>query len=111
MTQEEINKRNEAIALFMGIQSYNDDRYGKIYSIPVERGSIFSLKYNSSWNWLMPVVEKIAQKGVMVDIIIDTLKTRVEIAQCARQSTNSIEAFFLTVSDYCIAFNQSTDTK
>lgn len=51
---------NELIAEFMGLKSFEDSRYGKLWPDPLgSTASQFDLKYSTSWDWLMPVVEKI----------------------------------------------------
>jgi hypothetical protein len=113
MEQQEINKRNEAIAKFMELKSFNDDRYGKIWASPVNKETSFSLQYNSSWSWLMPVVEKISQ-DLMHSVMIDTFGG-VEIYSHKNNGGGDpiitidldgnkplIEAVFLAVSDYCL---------
>lgn len=51
---------NELIAEFMGSKPYEDGRYGTMWPDPTNGNNVgFSLKYDSSWDWLMPVVEKI----------------------------------------------------
>jgi hypothetical protein len=93
MTTEETQKRNEAIALFMGVD-YSPHPY--------------FIGYHSSWDWLMPVVEKIeAEGGIKITIqknvcIIKKygfLEVRLAIEQI---SETKIEAVFLAVSDYCL---------
>jgi hypothetical protein len=63
MTQKEILKGNKLIAEFMGLYSYgvlnpvyayNDDDY-----LACNHYELKELIYHSSWDWLMPVVEKI----------------------------------------------------
>jgi Pyruvate/2-oxoacid:ferredoxin oxidoreductase delta subunit len=150
MDQAEINKRNEAITLFMGYkftylseEDFSDigglETKCKIYSkIPLEvdysldsihwrddrdkfffvtlsgwdiNPAINELKYNSSWDWLMPVVEKIEKHGCIIQITFclagscritkgsfkDPIKTLANT-----ESNSPIEAVFLAVSDYCL---------
>lgn len=53
MTQEEIVEGNKLIAEFMGID------YDKTANISDGTSSYHeNIKYNSSWSWLMPVIEK-----------------------------------------------------
>ena len=72
MTQEEILEGNKLIAEFMGIKIIQS-RYGcnhPLVTCPYPDYS--NLKYHSSWDWLMPVVEKIEndlQDSFNVDII------------------------------------------
>lgn len=64
MTQEEILEGNKLIAKFMGYTwSKENDNKTYLKSTPDQK-NIYSirpqlLKYHSSWDWLMPVVEKI----------------------------------------------------
>ncbi len=61
MAPEEIIISNELIAEFMGLKPYNDDRYGILYTNPVDKRTPMTeegLRYHSSWDWLMPVVHK-----------------------------------------------------
>jgi hypothetical protein len=52
---------NEIIAKFMGSKPYNDGRYGIMWPDPTNENNVgFGLQYNTKWDWLMPVVEKIA---------------------------------------------------
>lgn len=57
MTQKEINEGNKLIAEFIGFE-YNR-------SLPAHGGGVLmtltieDCRYHSSWDWLMPVVEKI----------------------------------------------------
>ena len=61
MTQEQIEQGNKLIAEFMGATQDSDDLsdwWGGIM-FPHGYDRTFALKYHSSWDWLMPVVEKI----------------------------------------------------
>jgi len=49
-----IVETNKEIAIFMGDISSTDDRISFSKNCPVEQ-----LKYDESWDWLMPVIEKI----------------------------------------------------
>jgi len=92
---------NELIAEFMGLQSKNVPVYKyiddpnpvrkEVYLIGVKQYSVDKLKYHTSWNWLMPVVEKIESLGYRVLIVTD----EVDIESNAK---NSIQKSFGT---YC----------
>jgi hypothetical protein len=56
MTQEEIIHGNKLIAEFMGLE-YTTKKYWKIGDI-TGNNQLFELHYHTSWDWLMPVVEK-----------------------------------------------------
>ena len=56
MTPEEILKGNRLIAEFMDL----DVLYGDyVLHESAEKGKATKMKYHSSWDWLMPVVDKI----------------------------------------------------
>lgn len=66
MTKQEITEGNKLIAEFMGFTKPTNGRL-EIIKVPIELElkyraihiAIKDLKYHSSWDWLMPVVEKI----------------------------------------------------
>jgi hypothetical protein len=58
MSREEINKRNMSIADFMGCHKYTSSHYN-VNHMSMALVLFSDLKYHSSWDWLMPVVEKI----------------------------------------------------
>lgn len=66
LTQEEILKGNEAIALFMGLSYCKDSLKGSC-SVP----SLSELKFATSWDWLMPVVEMIETTAFANDVYYD----------------------------------------
>ena len=45
---------NKVLAEFMGIRSYEDDRYGTMWPRPSGKLG-FGLRYNESWSWIIPV--------------------------------------------------------
>lgn len=71
MTQEQIIEGNSLIAEFMGrLQEHHivegfDQEYGTFESRPETE---HDWKFHTSWDWLMPVVEKIQSMYVNVDI-------------------------------------------
>lgn len=58
-----VEEGNKLIAEFMGVYSWDDNRYGLMWKNPVSGSSSKSLQYHSSWGWIMPVVEKIESIG------------------------------------------------
>lgn len=83
MTQQEILEGNKLIAEFMGL--YPKKSWTTLWMIDLKKCSyqfndfitslmedeawyITELKFNSSWNWLMPVVEKIESMGFWFNI-------------------------------------------
>jgi hypothetical protein len=115
MTQEDINKRNEAIALFMGM--YKTEYQGEIYFSDSEdlpcQFHISDLLYNYYWDWLMPVVEKISK---MTYEDGDQIYPRTfamshengssylfRLNRCELvESESFIESVFIGVSDFCL---------
>ncbi len=70
MTQEEVNKWNKMIAEFMEWKHLH-------YKINEK----YKLYYHSSWDWLMPVVEKIRGLGFRVNITMSTIDNSVWITK------------------------------
>jgi hypothetical protein len=135
MTQEEIIKRNKVIAEFMGAYKEKDyiDQYtlDKMYTFhPSNYSNLCSTRmtalpedmlFNSSWDWLMPVVEKIESLemigycntrpfwveiyGNMAHISIDNDKSfygrPIEFKFKNYRCSSKIEAVFIAVSDFC----------
>ena len=58
---------NEFIAEFMGLKE-NAQGYWTIPDYHLKGGESFKLLYDTSWDWLMPVVEKIESLGFKVAI-------------------------------------------
>ena len=123
MTQEEINKRNTAIALFMGAtmcECCNPAKF-KLTDRNWDAWNAKDLLYNRDWNWLMPVVEKIhLQRGVK-EVVITPGRTRIWLQRsfievlsadpdsidspCMPENTSIIECF-IAVSDYFLTINK-----
>lgn len=53
-------RENKLIAEFMGIESDNAKMRGHLYECPVTAEYVSNLEYHTSWDWLMPVVQKIS---------------------------------------------------
>ena len=61
---EEVVKNNKLIALFMGGKMVVEDRGINIIQMPSEiQYDLNGLRYNSSWDWLIPCVEKCLTVG------------------------------------------------
>ena len=54
---------NELIAEFMGIESDNAKMRGELYECPVTAEYVSHLEYQTSWDWLIPVVSKCFKTG------------------------------------------------
>lgn len=53
----ELNEQLKIVAEFMELKGFEDDRYGWMWKDPTsdKNGSCFALKYNKSYDWLIPV--------------------------------------------------------
>lgn len=61
MTEDEIKEGNKVIASFMDVRGRTNSQNDFVYTI-LDRGGITretGVLYHYSWDWLMPVVEKI----------------------------------------------------
>ena len=67
MAHEEIKEGNALIIEFMGGTHRVSERYGDVFRIPDKAGEYGEkaqpIHYHTSWDWLMPVVEKIRKHG------------------------------------------------
>lgn len=61
-TKDAITKGNKLIAEFMGVSTCTDKEHinDKCYFIENEYKKANELKYDLSWDWIMPVAEKIS---------------------------------------------------
>lgn len=100
MTQEEIIEGNELIAKFMGATELGKSSglsdpskcLNMVHPINcdgIEYVSLSELKYHSSWDWLMSVVEEIESLGWIVEIIEKS---------CAIRCGNKPNRFFETLT-------------
>ena len=141
MTSEEILDGNKLIAEFMGFESVNkrvrtkSGRYYDYHAMPnfsvikedviyieseigwglVEQDYLFGedLKFNSSWDWLMPVVEKI--ENVLdgeVSAIISEASCGINycaIYSVSVESNTKIEAVWLACVNFIAWYNLQTN--
>jgi len=73
MTQEEIIEGNKLIAKFIGFYFRNESTCQPIHGWITGLSTMtynpdFYLKFHSSWDWLMPVVEKINNMNASISI-------------------------------------------
>jgi hypothetical protein len=91
-------EENRMIAEFMGYKYRNDleiNGWYLDYILIHETRSHWTLKFHTSWDWLMPVVEKIEDEGF--NVIINKYVCKVEKV-----------AFFKTVT---VAYKEVADTE
>ena len=76
-------KSNKLIAEFMGVKSYEASGYTNfVYSEDNDRTEV-DLSYHDSWNWLMPVVEKIECTTIDNDDNSDNFfNVMIEVFEC-----------------------------
>jgi hypothetical protein len=114
MTNEQIIEGNKLIAIFMAAK-YNE-RLDLVYlEGKPSMYSINELKYHTSWDWLMPVVEKIEGIGdyhvsigmfscyVSEGVFID------EWVHIESDSDSKIKAVWLAVIEFIKWHNQNTN--
>lgn len=106
MTQQEIQERNEEIALMLGyINITQTDKDFHIFEFPTKIGVIpsmietMSMKFHSDWNWLMEAAK------FMLDIV--SKNDEMEVWYSFTDNIPDIEICFVIVSDYAKVYNQS----
>lgn len=115
-TREEITQSNKLIAEFMGLEkvqrSGKSDSYMFIFKpgfVPCETCPA-SLEYDSSWDWLMPVVKKIQQTaGPLIDS--DLEDKRYAFLLFTLGIVTPIETVYMYVVNYINWYNESIGTK
>jgi hypothetical protein len=95
---------NELIAEFMGlVKSSIDNLYFTKKSLEgFGIGQLTELKYNTDWNWLMEVVEKIENiisDGIVFNVFIDKNKTHVFYAPANYSNEEWFSNLFLHEGD------------
>lgn len=85
MEKQEIEEGNKSIAEFMGYTTNEDGNFCK-GGIPLLKLSDF--KYDNSWDWLMPVVEKIAEA---YDVRITWMPTALNVTYIDRPDVSEGE--------------------
>lgn len=114
MTQKEIIEGNKLIAEFMGITWHGNNTVSGYPSvIPFDMGvtTIETTKFHSSWDWLMPVVEKIhAQTDIWVTIMYHSCKihwmTQGIHEPILFEEMPTIDAVYNTILSFLTWYNQ-----
>jgi hypothetical protein len=104
-------ENNKLIAEFMGILNIDDTKYietlkeMKSNGLYFEQGYMTSeLKYDTDWNWLMPVVEKIEELGYDFDINKRENDNNVFIRGSQYSKTTSNKTKIEAVYNACVEF-------
>jgi hypothetical protein len=88
------SKDNVLIAEFMGCTNpFNEIHDATLYKVEQGTFELDELQYRTSWEWLMPVVEKIEQvhEGVPKQLInLSLFSTRQEIYQAVVEFINQL---------------------
>jgi len=109
-------KENKLIAEFMGAK-FNDEGFAKITKITHNGAEVLKLKeddfeYDFSWDWLMPVVEKIEDierigvhiEGTYVSIKTDESGKDVEIVK-GKTSFSKLESTYNAIVQFIKFYN------
>ena len=107
---------NELIAEFMGFKPYHDSRYGEMWPDPSRKDNpvVMAMLYEKSWDWLMPVVEKIATINPVQQVSVSTLKTRIWFSVSSKESfieaqgKSMINKCYNTVVEFIKWYNQQS---
>jgi len=112
MTQQEIQERNEQIALMLG---YEISENKECFKLPNKNGWITLEVFYSDWNWLIEASEFIEEQRIAVYIhsnhcIIQSIGTKennfTPITYCDTYGTDKKEAVFIAVSDFAKLYNE-----
>lgn len=100
MEEQEIIEGNKLIAVFDGWEKTNhvDEEFGRLYLKDGESKYQDSFRYELSWDWLMPVVEKI----VLLDNQVNLLSYRMN----GKINTGISGGFRINHGTKIIAFNE-----
>ena len=72
--KEDINENNVLFAKFMNILV---SEYETIHEKDITKSQILALKYHCSWDWLIPVVEKIENMEECLYFILESNTTKI----------------------------------
>ena len=97
-------KNNKLIAEFMGYEV----KHGKCYSPKYNDGTIAPMQFDRSWDWLMPVVEKIESLGYWVnrndgDI---TISNKSDMVVITPMSSGGIDMMYKSVVEFINEHNK-----
>lgn len=100
MENKEIIEGNKLIAFFMDL---TDNNYGQQFIVENNKDwvSASNLKFHTSWDWLMPVVEKIKKLEFEFNTFSDYTKTE--------KYRNEVRISELSVDKYCRILIRNTD--
>lgn len=107
MTQEQIIEGNKLIAEFMGVKMHNETHIEVVTNaFGTGTSTIHPIEYHSSFDWLMPVVDKIRDMHEINGIAIE--EADLESADCHLLSLTifaSLDTVFHEVVQFITWFN------
>jgi hypothetical protein len=111
-------ENNKLIAEFMGMQHTDIGWYDNEETLQLQNNTFDELKYHTSWDWLMPVVEKIEEDDeVDVNILLNGTRifkwrTDTDIVNNVAQISfdKKIEHVYQAVVEFNNSFKTSEET-
>ena len=112
MTSKEILDGNKIIAEFLGINKKVYGETGTTYYIDGTPYQFFKLKYHSSWDWLMPVVEEIENVldgDVSISIKDDSCNINSNYYGISVEGYTKIESVWIACVKFITWYNLKTE--
>ena len=101
MEQSEINKRNQAISVYMGGPVTLREALGRYSDAEFDFEKLTDLKFHISWDWLIPVWKKVRHELTPTMIIT--------AISCIDE--NEIDKLYILLSQVCINWCKSNNIK
>lgn len=60
-------ENNKLLAEFLGLENLKDECFSHCYRSPIDNEFTGLLLFDTDWNWIMPVVEKILDTSLNLD--------------------------------------------
>jgi len=121
MKNQTILEGNKLIAEFMGGKYYKDVTFkiqsdeiwlpihGIVKCATIESGKGRIIQYHTSWDWLMPVVEKIEKLGVKLEIVghICRITYNSSYSYVISENIPKIEAVYNAIIEFIKWYNEN----
>jgi hypothetical protein len=117
MKTEEIVEGNKLIAEFMGYTPYSDGWITiphETFDTVVDSEIVYQLRFHTSWDWLMPVVEKIESlQPEGFNTLIEGGCCWIEYPEISFEGIEhtKIEATWSAVCEFITWYNENKETK
>jgi len=109
-----IQENNKMIAEFMGLIKYNEQHDGMYCAETMELGDFPILfqdnQYNTSWDWLMPVIRKINEVSKYDDYCKDRLHLQRMLDECINENTIGRLEVYNAVVEFINQYNNNEST-